>query len=314
MCGIAGVVAAPTPQRGEAIRRMTATLAHRGPDDDGYFEDDRVALGMRRLSIIDLACGHQPIRSRDGVVIVYNGEAYNYRVLRAELERTGVSFATDSDTEVVLELYRAHGIEGLSRIEGMFGLCIYDPRRNELHLARDRLGVKPLYYRADGAGLAFGSEIKALLAGLPARPALDRQAIHDYLTLRFVPAPATVWKDVRKLEPGHRLRLDLESGELELHRWWHVDFDSEPYDPSRDYEGEFEALFLAAVEKRLLASDVPVGVLLSGGLDSSAVSAAAVELGHRDFHTFSVGFAGDDAVSELGLRAYGCQVHRVAPP
>jgi asparagine synthase (glutamine-hydrolysing) len=300
VCGIAGVVAPVTAERSESVRRMTATLTHRGPDDDGFFEDESVALGMRRLSIIDLPGGHQPIRSEDGVVIVYNGEAYNYRSLREDLRREGVTFATESDTEVVLQLYRTHGIEAISQVQGMFGLCIYDPRRNELHLVRDRLGVKPLYYRHDRDGLTFASEIKAILAGRGHRPKLDRQAIHDYLTLRFVPPPGTIWEGIHKLEPGHRLRLDLETGKAEVSRWWDVEFDSQPLDAARDYEGEFEELLLAAVEKRLLAADVPVGVMLSGGLDSSAVSAAAVELGHRDFHTFSVGFADGGTTSELG--------------
>jgi asparagine synthase (glutamine-hydrolysing) len=254
---------------------------------------------MRRLSIIDLPGGNQPMRSADGVTIVYNGEVYNYRELRSRLEADGHQFETQSDTEVVLQTYRAYGIAGVELLEGMFAFCIHDPKARTAHLVRDRIGIKPLYYAETPHGLAFGSEIKAILAGLDTRPALDRQAIHDYLTLRYVPSPATVWAGISKLEPGHRMRVDLESGTSEIKRWWDLDFVSQPEEEGRDYASEFEELFLAAVEKHLVAADVPVGVLLSGGLDSSAVSAAAVELGHRDFHTFSVGFSDGGEWSEL---------------
>jgi asparagine synthase (glutamine-hydrolysing) len=182
----------------------------------------------------------------------------------------------------------------------MFGLCILDPGARRLHLARDRLGKKPLYWTRDGERYLYASELKALLAGMRTRPTLDLQAVHHYLTLRYVPAPGTVWQGVRKLEPGHRLELDLDTGEVREQRWWSVAFRSEDEDPARDYPAEFERLLFDAVEKRLVASDVPVGVLLSGGLDSSAVSAAAVELGHRAFHTFSVGYASGGPHDELG--------------
>jgi asparagine synthase (glutamine-hydrolysing) len=300
VCGIAGAVGLSSRSAGEEmVRRMLPQLVHRGPDDEGTWAEERVALGMRRLSIIDLPGGHQPMRSEDGVTIVYNGEAYNYRRLRSELQATGSRFRTESDTEVVLELYRARGIEAVDALEGMFAFSIYDPRDRTLHLVRDRLGKKPLYYGRVGEGLAFASEIKGLLAGFETRPELNRQALYDYLTLRYVPSPETAWKGITKLEPGERLSFELDTGALRLTRWWEPIFNSEPRDPDRDYEGEFERLLLDAVEKRLLAADVPVGVLLSGGIDSSAVSAAAVELGHRDFHTFSVGFAGDRETSEL---------------
>ena len=301
MCGIAGLAGPGTDREAESrVRRMVAEIVHRGPDDDGFLIEGRVALGMRRLSIIDLPGGHQPMRAEDGVGIVYNGEVYNYRALRRDLECEGRSFRTESDTEVVLEAYRAWGLPALERLQGMFAFAIHDPAAGRLHLVRDRLGVKPLYWHLDNGVLAFASEIKALLPGLSARPTLERQALHDYLSLRYVPSPGTAWTGVRKLEPGHRLSLDLANGTTDVEQWWGVDFVSEPADPSRDYVAEFEQLLLEAVEKRLLAADVPVGVLLSGGIDSSAVSAAAVELGHREFHTFSVGFAEGGEWSELG--------------
>jgi asparagine synthase (glutamine-hydrolysing) len=177
---------------------------------------------------------------------------------------------------------------------------VLDPRARRLHLARDRLGKKPLYWTRDGSRFLFASELKALLAGMGERPSLDRQALHHYLTLRYVPSPGTVWHGVHKLEPGHRLELALDTGDVSVHRWWSQSIHSQPESPERDYPAEFERLLLNAVEKRLVAADVPVGVLLSGGLDSSAVSAAAVELGHEAFHTFSVGYRDGGVHSELG--------------
>jgi len=278
---------------------MTQALAHRGPDDEGRWADDRVALGVRRLSIIDLAGGHQPIVSPTGAVIAFNGEIYNYRQLREQLADQGYRFRTSSDTEVVLALYVTHGISAIERLAGMFAFCIYDPSEQRVHLVRDRLGVKPLYYHQSGSQLVFASEIKAILAAMERRPAIDRQALHDYLSLRYTPGPTTIWAGIQKLPPAHRLTFDVTSASAAQDRYWSAPFLSEDMDPQRDYPAEFEALLTAAVRKRLEAADVPVGVLLSGGLDSGALSAAAVEAGHRSFHTFSIGFEGDEVVDEL---------------
>jgi asparagine synthase (glutamine-hydrolysing) len=299
MCGIVGITGGGAAGP-EIARAMAARIEHRGPDDEGYHESEGVALGVRRLSIIDLSTGHQPIVASDGAAIVFNGEIYNYRSLREELLADGAQLRTASDTEVVLELFRREGPDALSRLQGMFAFCVLDPARRRMHLVRDRLGKKPLYWTRDGDRMLFASELKALLAGMGSRPALERQALHHYLTLRYVPGPNTVWAGVEKLEPGHRLELDLDTGKTRVERWWSVPFISQPVAAGRDYGAEFEALLLDAVEKRLVAADVPVGVLLSGGLDSSAVSAAAVELGHREFHTFSVGYSDDERHSELG--------------
>ncbi len=292
MCGIAGIVGIGSAPAGlVAVRRMMEVIRHRGPDDAGDFAAENIAFGMRRLSIIDLAQGHQPIWTERGTGIVFNGEIYNYRALRGELEARGHRFRTQSDTEVIARLYDEEGMGCLDRLEGMFAICLYDPRNRKLFLARDRLGKKPLYYGEIGGVFYFASEIKAILAALGARPELDLQAVHDYLTLRYVPGPGTIWRGIEKLEPATVLTLDLESRRASQARFWSVAFRSEPIDPARDYAREFEVLLLEAVQKRLVASDVPVGVLLSGGIDSSAVAAAAVELGHRAFHTFSVAFA-----------------------
>ncbi len=304
MCGIVGVVGSlPAGEGAAVVERMNGTLGHRGPDDKGAWATDGVAFAMRRLSIIDLAGGHQPMWSGDGegkgVGIVFNGEIYNYRALRQELARKGEAFHTRSDTEVILRLYKSVGLEGLARLEGMFAICLFDPAASVIHLIRDRLGIKPLYYAEQKGRFYFASEIKALLAGMKAKPSVDRDAIHHYLTLRYVPAPGSIWKGIRKLEPGYRLTYRIATGQWEKTRYWHVAFESRPLEAGRDYCKEFERLFLDAVEKRLVAADVPVGVMLSGGLDSSAISAAAVELGHRNFHTFSVGFEDGDTYSEL---------------
>ncbi|HXQ52115.1 MAG TPA: asparagine synthase (glutamine-hydrolyzing) [Stellaceae bacterium] len=292
MCGIAGAIGLSADAGRAAVARMIAAIRHRGPDDQGDFAADGIAFGMCRLSIIDLAQGHQPMWGAGGAGIVFNGEIYNYRALRSELEAGGAVFRTQSDTEVVLRLYEQRSLDALDRLDGMFALCLYDAARRRLHLVRDRLGKKPLYYAELGGVFYYASEAKAIIAALDDRPGIDAQALHHYLTLRYVPGPATVWRGIKKLPPGTALTLDLDRREAPtLARYWSLAFKSETADPGRDYVGEFETLFLGAVEKRLVAADVPVGVLLSGGLDSSAVAAASVELGHRAFHTFSVAFA-----------------------
>ena len=300
MCGIVGVLRAGTAQSGAQIAaRMNATITHRGPDDFGSWATDGVAVAMRRLSIIDVTGGHQPMLTDDGVVIVFNGEIYNYRGLREELQRAGYIFRTTSDTEVVLNLYHFAGVAGLERLKGMYGICIVDTRSGNVHLIRDRVGIKPLYYGTEQGRFFFASEIKAILAGMSGKPELNSDAISHYLTLRYVPSPDTVWMGIHKLQPGHRLTYHLADGSWCIHRYWQFHFASEPLDPERDYEQEFEQRFLGAVESHLLTSDVPVGILLSGGLDSSAVAAAAVELGVRGLSTFSVAFKDGGQFSEL---------------
>jgi asparagine synthase (glutamine-hydrolysing) len=302
MCGIVGVVGVDSMEKGlNLVERMTATILHRGPDDEGQWGTNGFAFGMRRLSIIDLPGGHQPMWTEDGVGIVLNGEIYNYRLLRQELEADGYSFKTHSDTEVVLNLFHRDGLAAIDQLEGMFAICLYDPRAQKFHLVRDRLGKKPLYYGWLEGSFYFSSELKAILAVADQRPSLNLQSLYHYLTLRYVPAPESIWQGLWKLEPASILSFNLSRNTYSVQRYWQVDFVSEPLQPGRDYVREFEDLFLPAVEKRLTASDVPVGTLLSGGLDSSAVSAAAVELGHRDFHTFSVAFEGGGEFDETGF-------------
>jgi asparagine synthase (glutamine-hydrolysing) len=317
MCGIAGFLGSgPDAERSERLARMTLAIAHRGPDDFGHWVGPGLALGMRRLSIIDLAGGHQPMWREDGIGIVFNGEIYNFKRLRDELERDGYVFKTRSDTEVILHLYHRDGLEGVRRLEGMFAIALFDGRNRQLHLIRDRIGVKPLYIADLDGRFLFASEIKAILEAVDRRPELNLVALNHFLTLRYVPAPQTIWKGVFKLLPATILTLDLDKGTRAERRYWEVHFRAQPEEPGRDYVKEFETLFLASVDKRLLAADVPVGVFLSGGLDSSAVSMAASMLGHRDLHTFTVAFDDGGIFDETGYarqvaERFGTRHHEV---
>ena len=309
MCGIVGIGGRlRRDQLLTAVNAMNVAVAHRGPDDEGVWVGENFAFGMRRLSIIDLAGGHQPMwDSRSGIGIVYNGEVYNYKTIRAGLEKCGVSFQTTSDSEVVLKTLALKGADAVHDWNGMFAVAAWNEREKRLLLIRDRIGIKPLYYYWDGSILLFASEIKALLASNLFPRRLNRQAVWDYLTYRYVPGPETMWQHIWKLPPGHMLEWS-PNGEPHLSRYWRSDVVS--VDESMDIAQktqEFEDLFLDAVAQRLLASDVPVGIMLSGGLDSSSIAAAAVELGHKQFHTFSVGFAEGGEYSELG---YARQVAR----
>ncbi len=320
MCGIVGVVG--DFSRDECLSivgKMKGAIVHRGPDDDGAWAEDGFGFGMRRLSIIDLAGGHQPMwDDSSGTGLVFNGEIYNYRALRSKLEaKKHLNWNTESDTEVVLKSLVNAGEKGIDDWNGMFAIASWNPKAKELLLIRDRMGVKPLYYFWDGKTLLFASEIKALLASGLIKRQINRQAIWDYLTYRYVPGPESVWQDIRKLPPGHLLRFAPDGQPKEL-RYWESDVVSDEWDIKSEEETdkEFSELFLDAVELRLVAADVPVGVFLSGGLDSSAIAAAAVELGHNNFHTFSVGFDEGGYYSELPFARQvaehvGAQYHEV---
>jgi asparagine synthase (glutamine-hydrolysing) len=304
MCGIVGVVGSFSREQCQAIlQRMNAAIVHRGPDDDGQWAEDGFGFAMRRLSVIDLAGGHQPMWDEpSGLGLVFNGEVFNYRALRDELHGKGHQFRTTSDTEVVLKTLAAFGPSGIHAWNGMFAVAAWNPTEQKLTLVRDRMGVKPLYYYHDGRTFLFASEIKAILASGLVDRSINRQALWDYLTFRFVPGPETIWKNIRKVPPGHLLELS-KSGEPRVTRYWHSDVHADDgaggaYSEEQA-DREFAELFLDSVRLRLESSDVPVGVMLSGGLDSSAVAAAAIELGHRNFHTFSVGLEQGGYYSEL---------------
>ena len=301
MCGIAGVFG-PFSENNivRKIEKMCTAIHHRGPDDRGSSVFPQQGIGMTRLSIIDLEGGHQPIWLDDKVGIVFNGEIYNYKELREKLVKRGASFHTNSDTEVILQLYYHEGIEGLGKLEGMYGICLLDRRNKRAFFIRDPSGIKPFYYGNLDGGFYFASEIKSIIAACEKKPQINLQGLHDYLSFRYVPGPQTIWKNVFKLQPGHMIEYDLSNHTYFDKQYWSPDFNSSSLDPSRNYGKEFEEIFLKSVDQQLLASDVPVGAFLSGGLDSSAICAAAVELGHTNFHTYSVAFHGDKNHTELG--------------
>jgi asparagine synthase (glutamine-hydrolysing) len=286
MCGISGIASANGSVDADRVAAMSATLVHRGPDSFGEFSDGTAALAARRLSIIDLETGDQPIANEDGTLhVVQNGEIYNYRELRRELERAGHQFRTQGDTEVLLHLYEEHGDRFAERLRGMFAIAIWDARRRRLVLARDRFGIKPLYYRAEAGELAFASELRALPRG-----EIDLDALEAFLAFNSIPAPLTIFREVRKLPAGHLLLW--EDGRIRLDRFARptpVPVEQLRADEEAELVEELRARVRDSVRAHLV-SDVPVGVLLSGGVDSSFLAALAAEESSEPLRTFSIGF------------------------
>jgi asparagine synthase (glutamine-hydrolysing) len=286
MCGIAGLASATGAADPERLRAMSATLVHRGPDADGQLLDGPVAIASRRLSIIDLQTGDQPIANEDGTVhVVHNGELYNYRELRARLEHAGHRFATHSDTEVLVHLYEEHGDAFAERLRGMFAVAVWDARRQRLVLARDPFGIKPLYYRLRTDALEFASELRALPRG-----EIDFDALEAFLAFNSVPGPYTIFRDVKKLPAGHL--LVWEDGEAQISRFARpapVPAAEVRHDDENELAEELRARLRDSVRAHLIA-DVPVGVLLSGGIDSAVLAALAAQESSEPVHTFSIGF------------------------
>jgi len=283
MCGICGVVSANGSVDPERLASMSATLAHRGPDSSGHFSDGSAALAARRLSIIDLETGDQPIGNEDGTLhVLQNGEIYNYRELRRELERTGHHFRTHGDTEVLLHLYEEHGDAFAERLRGMFSVAIWDAPRRRLVLARDRFGIKPLYYRNLDGELAFASELRALPRG-----EIDLDAVEGFLAFNSIPAPLTIFREARKLPAGHLLLW--EDGAVRLERFARPAPLPERNDDQAELVEELRSRLRDSVRAHLV-SDVPVGVLLSGGVDSALLAALAAEEIGEPLRTFSIGF------------------------
>ena len=316
MCGICGLVAGEREGHPdlEAVARMSGRLVHRGPDDDGLFCEGPVALAARRLSIIDLAGGHQPIENEDGsCVVVQNGEIYNYRELKRELEGRGHRFATDCDTEVLVHGYEEWGDAFAERLRGMFAVALWDKRRRRLLLARDRFGIKPLYYRHVDGGLSFASELKAMLEQPGFSREIDPQAVSAYLAFNSIPAPLTIFKQARKLPPGHL--LTWEGGEVALRRFARPGPTGEVRRGSaEELAAELREILDDSVRAHLVA-DVPVGVLLSGGVDSGGLAALASRHVDEPLRTFSIGFEeeGFNELSRASLVAerYGTDHHEL---
>jgi asparagine synthase (glutamine-hydrolysing) len=299
MCGIAGQFLIDRNAEPARIRAMCDLIRHRGPDDDGYHLDGGCGLGMRRLSIIDLSTGHQPISNEDGSVwVVFNGEIYNYQELRQNLIRQGHVFKTNSDTETLVHLYEQEGVEGIAKLRGMFAYAIWDARRRSLLLARDRFGKKPLYYACLANGIHFGSELKCLApAGVPFD--LDQQALKLFFQFTYIPDPWTPYRAVRKLAPGCWLRYNAD-GSVEQGRYWTLPAptaEPEPGFTDEHARAQVRELFDESVRIRMLA-DVPLGAFLSGGIDSSSVVASMALQSDEPVKTFSIGFE-ESAFNEL---------------
>jgi asparagine synthase (glutamine-hydrolysing) len=308
MCGICGQYnfRSTAPVRRPDIEAMTKSIAHRGPDDEGYYFDGPLGLGFRRLSIIDLAGGHQPMSDGEETVwVVFNGEIYNFRELRRELESFGYVFQTNSDTEVIIHGYKQWGDEVLNRINGMFGLAIWDTRRKRLVLARDAFGIKLIYYRIANGSIYFGSEMRAVRTTMPEKTEIDPNSLSLFLRYRFTPSPFTILKEVRKLAPG--TKLVAQNGSCEVSRWYQ--YKPTPFAPVRSPEQtreELLSLYQQAVRRQLI-SDVPVGLLLSGGIDSGLLL-ALMNLSGSSWPTYTVGYGSSFADDEL---ADGAETARI---
>src|SRR6266568_2888260 len=299
MCGICGQYnfGNPAPVRHADIKAMTDSLIHRGPDDQGHYVAGPLGFGFRRLSIIDLALGHQPMADQEeSVWVVFNGEIYNFQELRSELQSYGHVFRTNCDTEVIIHGYKQWGDEVLNRLNGMFGLAIWDVRQRRLVLARDAMGIKLLYYKIERGSLYFGSEMRPICAAMQDKPEIDPTSLNLFLRYRYTPSPYTILKDVRKLAPG--TKLVAKGGSCEVSRWYN--FRPTPFAPTKspdEAREELLELYKGAIRRQLI-SDVPVGLLLSGGIDSSLLL-ALMNLNASAWPTYTVGYGSSFADDEL---------------
>ena len=300
MCGICGIFFGNRDWRvqGDVLARMNRQITHRGPDDEGFFVEENVGLAMRRLSIIDIKSGHQPLTNENrDVWIVFNGEIYNHAELRQDLESRGHQYRTRSDTETIVHLYEEYGSDCVKCLRGMFAFVIWDRRKRVLFAARDRLGIKPFYYRWDGKSFFFGSEIKAILAYPGISAEFDRGKLGEYLAFGYITGADTMYNGIRKLQPGHTLELS-ERGEPRIQRYWDLVAPVDDISRGRDYYvKKYRQMLESAVESHLM-SDVPLGVLLSGGLDSSAIAALTANIRRDQIQTFAVGYE-EEEFSEL---------------
>ena len=290
MCGIAGIINFKVSSlNSEPIRKMTDSIAHRGPDDSGYFYDNNVAFGFRRLSILDIKHGNQPMQTSDGrYVVVYNGEIYNFKELRKQLIQKGFKFKTECDTEVLLHAFQQWGVDCVSKLNGMFAFAVYDKLKKKVFFGRDRLGIKPLYYALVGDNLLFGSEMKTILQHPSFRRSANLEAISSYLTFRYPQGENPVFKGIKRLMPGHTMAFSSDG--VSISKYWEIPFFDKKEDLGEQYYlDKTEELLAKAVERRLV-SDVPLGALLSGGLDSSLIVANMTKHSPDRIKTYSIGF------------------------
>ena len=291
MCGITGIISKNGGLREGVIKQMTDVIMHRGPDDDGYFVNEKIGLGMRRLSIIDIAHGKQPIQSQDGdLTIFFNGEIYNYKELKKDLIKHGFKFQTESDTEVVLMMYKFYGQESFAKLRGMFAFAIYDKKKGEIIVVRDFFGIKPVYYLEQNGFIAFSSEIKSFLSVPSFKPEVNDSAVYNYLSFQYNPLEETFFKGVYKLPPAHFLTINLETNQIKKERYWQFLFRPDETLDKEETKKKILNTMKDSVAHHMIA-DVPVGSFLSGGIDSSIIATLMQEVrGDKKVKTFTVGF------------------------
>ncbi len=311
MCGIAGIIRFDQPIGADEIQRMTSALKHRGPDGEGFWVEKNIALGHRRLSIIDLISGKQPMCNEDGSIwITFNGEIYNFLELRSDLSEKGHLFKTKSDTEVIVHAYEEWGDECVNRFRGMFAFAVVDRKNGRIFLARDHLGIKPLFYYVDDVFFAFASEIQALKTIKGARFDLDLQGIDQYLCLQYIPAPRTVYNQVKKFPPGHRMIISFDGKITDPAPYWNINFNPDYRKNQDEWLEELDSVIQESVKSHLI-SDVPFGAFLSGGIDSSTIVAYMSQILEKPVKTFSIGFKEEDydelQYAEIAARRFGTE-------
>src|SRR5215469_14714797 len=318
MCGICGKLEFDSAAQvaPHLLKQMADAIVHRGPDDDGYYLGGQIGLGFRRVSIIDLSGGHQPLANEDGTVwIVFNGEIYNYQELRALLLAKGHVFKTESDTEVIVHLYEEYGPECVKKLRGMFGFAIWDAKQKRLFLARDRVGIKPLYYYLGGNFISFASEMKAILVDSAVQREIDPAMIDRFLTYYYVPGSPTLLRNFFKLDPGHC--MSIQNGKIHAESYWDLEFyPAEDNKSAKDLEMEVIGLLDHTVQLHMI-SDVPVGFLLSGGLDSTAMLSLASKKTDKPISSYTIGFSHPSVIDErpfarLAARRFGSEHHEIS--
>ncbi|HEV8505016.1 MAG TPA: asparagine synthase (glutamine-hydrolyzing), partial [Chitinophagaceae bacterium] len=316
MCGITGKINFDRSKNIDIheIKQMTDSIRHRGPDDEGFYIQQNVGLGFRRLSIIDLNTGHQPLANEDeSIWIIFNGEIYNYQELHDDLVNKGHVFKTKSDTETIVHLYEQYGAGCLKFLRGMFGFSIWDSKKQQLFCARDRFGIKPFYYYTDEEKFVFGSEIKPILKAGNVDRTLSYDALDSYLAFGYITSDLSIYRKVKKLQPGHYLLLSLKDKiSITTERYWEIQFEPDHSKTEAQWSQELEACLSETVRLHMI-SDVPLGAFLSGGIDSSSVVAMMARNSSRPIKTFSIGFK-EQKFNELIYaneiaKQYGCEHH-----